>query len=66
MTEYELYEKLKELNKLLDDYKNGKLEKSVHDWKKEILRESEEILRKSHVAGAMGNPCSCCGGTGRS
>ncbi len=65
MNEYELYQKLKEVSKLLDDYKNGKIEKSSQDWGSEILKESQEILRKSHVVGASGQACSCCGGSGR-
>ncbi|KKO91723.1 hypothetical protein AAW12_08660 [Sphingobacterium sp. Ag1] len=66
MTEFELYNKLQEMSKLLDDYQKGKIEKSKHDWGKEILKESQEILRKSHVVGAMGTPCPCCQGSGRS
>ncbi|MCW8314204.1 hypothetical protein K7A41_23465 [Sphingobacterium sp. InxBP1] len=66
MTEFELYNKLQEVSKLLDDYQKGKIEKSSQDWKTEIVKESQEILRKSHVLGAMGSPCSCCGGSGRS
>lgn len=66
MNEYELYQKLKELSKLMNDFSEGKIQESEHDWKKDILKESQEILKKSHVMGAIGSACSCCGGTGRS
>lgn len=66
MNEFELYQKLKEVSKLLDDYSKGEIKKSDHDWGKDILKESQEILRKSHVVGASGNVCNCCGGSGRS
>ncbi|EFK57345.1 hypothetical protein U0038_17560 [Sphingobacterium spiritivorum] len=64
MTERELLLKIRELNKALDDYKNGWIKKEDLDWGKEILSESKELMQKSHTMQTGGTKCGCCGGSG--
>jgi DNA integrity scanning protein DisA with diadenylate cyclase activity len=65
MSDYEVYQKVKEAIKAIEDYKKmlDKGESSL--WKREINEGLVELNEKRHMLGSSGQACSCCGGSGR-
>ena len=63
MTERELYEKIKETIKAIDDYNNNRIEKGL--LKSDIEKVMPDLIQKSHVLGSAGSTCPKCNGTGR-
>lgn len=63
MTEYELYQKIKETISAIEDYKNNQIPKGL--WKSDIEKILPDLIEKSIVLGASGNTCPRCNGSGR-
>lgn len=64
MKERELYQKIKDTIKAIDDYNNNRIEKGL--WKSDIEEVIPDLIQKSHVLGSAGSTCPRCNGTGRS
>jgi len=63
MTEYELYQKIKETISAIEDYKNNQIPKGL--WNSDIKKLLPDLIEKSIVLGASGSTCPRCNGSGR-
>lgn len=64
MTEYELLKKIREVNRLLEDYQKGKITKESLNWSKEIKEETRTYAEKYFQTQTSGTRCPSCNGTG--
>lgn len=66
MKDLEALNKINEAIKAVEEYEKKYREDNIQGlWHDDIREKLPVLIEKSHVLGAVGKTCSCCGGSGR-
>lgn len=65
MDEFQVYQKVKDAIKAVEQYQNTVNEGKAGMWKSDIEKGLETLTEKRHVLASSGQTCSCCNGSGR-